>query len=299
MSASALLANLFINGGEMGVPEPREGELVPDYEFNKFKVLKLTAFLDFIARRSVSPPMVGRTPSPRPTTPEIPLFDVDPFSPVVEQAPLTVQDFPSPAPLPLPVDETDDEELQAEEEEVRQEFQWLADILRENQRRGWGTAYRDFADVLLLLEAGRRLGMAEMGNGRISGGQFLASTGYFSFNLSRFIDIMCLEHTPATWGNKLTAYFRVKSLYLYSQHNPGISFANRAHQTAWSVVKEWMEKRDQLLAEDWVTTRYGNKELRPLLRDMVAEVNHGECLLSLGPVYKTHNADSGMYKKVG
>lgn len=212
---------------------------------------------------------------------------MDPLSPELGHEPLITQE--SPSPLPLPVDEANIQESQAQE--IQQQFQWLADMLDENKKRGWGTAYREFVDVLLLLKAAGGLGMVEQNN-RVSDGVFSASTGDVTLNLATFIDVMDLEHTLGTWRNKLTTYFRLKSLYLYSQHNDGITFQDPAHQSAWRVVSQWMVHDDKLLQESWVTKRYGCTELRPLLRSMLQEAHQGECLLSLSPAYGAANTES-------
>jgi hypothetical protein len=214
------------------------------------------------------------------------LFDVDPLSPIVEYEEATIPRSPSPSPpspppLPSLVQEVDDQkELQAQEE-MQQTFCWLTDILHNNQKRGWGTAYRDFVDVLLLLKAVGALGMVELGNNRVSDGVFSASIGEFRLTLATFINIMDLAYTPSTWKNKLTMYFRLKALYLYSQHAGRIDFQDPVHNSAWGIVSCWMEHRDKILEENWVTTRFGNTELRGLLRNMLQEAYKGKCIFSL------------------
>jgi hypothetical protein len=218
---------------------------------------------------------ISRPPSPRSPTPELPLFHPDPSSPIDEDRPITEQGSPPPLPLSAPIID-DDQELHAQQE-VQQQFQWLAKMLDENRKRGWGSGYRDFVDVLLLLRAVSGLGMVEQQNNRISDGVFVASTGSFTLNLTTFIDLMHLEHTSATWRNKLTMYFRLKSLYLYSEHTGGVRFEAQAHRTAWGIVSHWMENHDKFLPVNWVTTRFGSTELRPLLRDMLQEACRSEC----------------------
>jgi hypothetical protein len=67
------------------------------------------------------------------------------------------------------------------------------------------------------------------------------------------------------------------SLQSYVEHRGGASFGLDAHQAAWSVVGLWVRDRDKLLPVDWITTRYGNTELKPLLSAMVQEANQGKC----------------------
>jgi len=203
---------------------------------------------------TLSPPTVARSPSPPTTYP------------------------PSTLPLPLLVQEADhnQKELQAQEE-IRQEFHWLAEMLIQNKKQGWGTAYRDFVDVMMLLRAVHMLGMVELGNNRISDGVFSASTGDFTLNLATFVDIINLGYTPSTWRNKLTMYFRLKSLYQYSQHTDRLVFQIPSQNIAWSIVSRWMENQDKALEVNWVTTRFGNTELRQLLRSMLQEAYKGKC----------------------
>lgn len=215
--------------------------------------------------------MVLQPPSPREGVSELPLFYADSPSPIVEHSLLF-----SPPPSPPSALETEDQELQAQME-MRERFGWFIAMLNENQKRGWGTGYRDFADVLLLLRAVSSLGMKEQGNNRLSNGVFSASVGDFGLDLWTFIHMMDLGHSPGTWRNKLTTYFRIKSLHLYSQHIGGIGFQDQSHVYAWNVVSPWMEHRDKLLGEDvWVTKRFGSTELRPLIRNMVQAAYAGE-----------------------
>ena len=197
---------------------------------------------------------------------------------MIEQTPLVDQGSPPSPSLPSSVhDEDDNPELRAQEE-IRQEFQWLAKMLRENRNRGWGTGYRDFVDVLLLLNAVGGLGMSEQPNNRVSDGVFPASIGDFTLSLVAFIDVMDLEHSAATWGNKLTMFFRLKSLYLYSEHIGGIRFRDPAHNQAWDVTRRWVQHRDKVLDESWITKRFGSTELRPLVRSMLQEAYQSEHL---------------------
>lgn len=219
--------------------------------------------------------------SPRLEAQEPPLFYPDSPDPAVEHPQPISPGLPSP-PLPPSPPEVNDPELQAREE-IQQQFQWLVGMLNDNQRRGWGTAYRDFVDVLLLLRAVSGLGMVEQRNNRVSDGVLSTSVGDFVINLATFINMMDLEHSASTWGNKLTTYFRLKSLYLYSEHTGGIEFQDPTHRYAWNVVSKWMESQDKVLKEDWVTRRFGSTELRPLVRNMLQEAYKGKrCTLLPG-----------------
>lgn len=80
--------------------------------------------------------------------------------------------------------------------------------------------------------------MVELGNNKISDGEFQASTGVYRLPLTTFIDAMELGHSPATWRNKFTMYFRIKALHLYSQHTGGmIAFRDPMHQAAWGILR--------------------------------------------------------------
>ena len=145
---------------------------------------------------------------------------------------------------------------------------------------GWGTAYRDFVEVKLLMVAVRGLGMEEMANSRVTKGVFQSSTGPFTLSIWDFIDILQLTHSSGTWRNKVNAYFRVKQLYMFAQYNGGdISFQTPEHCLAWGSIQYWMEHEDKLLPPRWETTRYGSKELRSLLQSMVRDVHNGKFIL--------------------
>ena len=204
---------------------------------------------------------------------------MDPLlSPVVEPDPVSISRSPSPLLLPPPPQNIiSDQEESLAQEEMRQHFHWLMEMLNKNQKRGWGTAYRDFVDVVMLLKAVSTLGMVELGSNRVSDGEFTGSTGrQFTLSLATFMDIMDLGHASTTWRNKLTTYFRIKTLYSYSQYTHGITFQDAGHQLAWRVVRAWMENRDTMLAESWVTQKYGNTSLRKLPQQMVGIANAGE-----------------------
>jgi hypothetical protein len=207
----------------------------------------------------------------REASPSPPLFELEHFGQTVEGQPIAEQSPPSP-PLPLP----QDHEFQAQGE-LREQFQWLSDMLNENKKKGWGTGYRDFVDVLLLLRAVGGLGMvAELGNKRVHDGVFHASTGGYSISLSMFIRLMGLEYSPGTWRNKLTSYFRLRTLHSFSEHANGIRFRSQEHQAVWDIVRQWMENDNTFLPATWVTIQYGNSKLQGILREMEQEVRLGK-----------------------
>jgi len=275
MSSSSLFAGLFTDGREIRTPERPEGEILVYY----FKVWGLMAPPDFMVISPANLPEDPSIPSPRSEMGGLPLFDVDPLSPTAEFEP-HIHDFPSPPPPPSPPHEAIDQEHQIQEE-MQQQFQWFSDMLIENKKRGWGTAYRDFVDVLLLLKAVEGLGIVEQTNNRLTSGVFCASTGEFMLGWTDFIDAMSLEHSSATWRNKMTMYFRIKSLYLYFQHTGSRHFQDQAHDHAWEILEIWMENRDRVLGDSWATKRFGNTELRRLLQSMIQEAYNGKSLWSL------------------
>lgn len=237
----------------------------------------------------------SQTPAPSPDVLETPLFEPDAFSEIAEDQLIEEQGFPSPSlasfvedessaepppsPLLLSACQTDIQESQAMEE-MRQHFGWLTKLFESNSGKVWGSGYKDFVDASLLLHAVRELGMVERGNGRVSDGVFSASTGNYALTLRTFIGAMPFEHAPTTWANKLTMYFRLKSLYSYSQHAGDACFQSPTHRAAWQIVRFWVRDQDQLLPErSWVTTKYGNTELRILVREMVQEANKSKFYL--------------------
>lgn len=186
---------------------------------------------------------------------------------------------PSPLQRSVQLSDGGGHQTQVFQDEIRQQFHWLADVLDQNQREDWGTAYRDFIDVVLLLNAVQGLGMVEQRNSRISDGVFHASTGDVQLDLPTFLNVMNLGQAIGTWQNKLPPYFRIKTLHSFFQYNGKITFQEIAHTQAWNVVRVWMDNQHQVLAGGhWITTRYGNTELRPLLRSMVQEVQQGKHL---------------------
>ena len=225
------------------------------------------------------PTPLSPTPEPLPTplspTPEPPLPDAEaPSLAIGNGLPSALPH--SPHITPLQMQEAHVQTVLQAQHEIRESFHWLAEMLHQNKKRGWGTGYRDFVDISLVLRAVAPLGMAEHQGNRISGGVFSASTGVFSLSFITFIDVMHLGYTSSTWRNKLTTYFRMKALYQYSQHTGGITFQNPSHDSIWKIIKCWMENQDTVLEESWVTTRLGNTELRELTRDMLQEVYGGE-----------------------
>ena len=214
-------------------------------------------------------------PTPSSPTPEPPSPDTGTPSLVIENELPTTLIHP-PRPTPLQMQEVSAQTILRAQEDIRESFHWLAEMLHENKKRGWGTGYRDFVDISLVLRAVGTLGMVEHQGNRIRDGVFLASTGAFSLSFITFLDVVHLGYTSSTWRNKLTTYFRIKALYQYSQHNGGITFQNHSHDSVWKILKCWMENQNTILEESWVTTRLGNTELRELTRDMLQEVYGGE-----------------------
>lgn len=236
-------------------------------------------------------PATSQSSVPSSDEADIPLFEPNTYGQLTEDRRITEQGSPPPPPLfvegqPIaeqtpapPPFHAGDQESQAMKE-IHDQFQWLVLMLDQNQNQGWGSAYRDFADVLVLLRAVGGLGMVEKGNNKISHGVFHASMGSYALTVSTFIDLMNLGHSSATWSNKLTMYFRLKSLHSYSQHVGGARFQSPVHNDAWGIVSHWVGDQDKLLPEHWITTRYGNTELQTLVREMVQEI-HGSKFYTL------------------
>lgn len=206
----------------------------------------------------------------RSASPPLPLFS--------EDETISDQGSPSP-PFPLLALQVDDQEVRAMEE-MRERFQWLPDLLHQNQNRGWATAYRDFADVSLLLHAARELGMVEKSNNVLGAGEFHATTGTYSVTIATFVEAMELGHSASTWGNKLTTYFRIMRISSYCQHRGGGFFQSPQHQTAWETVRHWVESREEFLPNTWITSRYGNTQMAKLVREMYQEANQSKCTTS-------------------
>ena len=222
----------------------------------------------------------------RPVTPTTPLFHVGSPSPSPEltsstdlQTTLANYEDPLPPSYEEPPLSPSDETQVAEE--IRREYSWLRVLLAENEAKVWGTAYRDFVGVKLLLFAVRGMGIEERGSNRLTKGVFKSRMGEFALSVWDFIDVLQLTHSSSTWRNKVTAYFRIKQLYMFAQYNGGeIGFRTPEHRLAWDAVQRWMDNQNDLLGSVWETTRYGSKELRPLLQHMVAEVCHGAVISS-------------------
>jgi len=220
-------------------------------------------------------------PVPTPRAQELSLPNEEALSPTIGNEALPSWAHP-PHPLPLQMPEASGRTVLQAQQEIRESFHWLAEMLHQNKKRGWGTGYRDFVDISLLLRAVSTLGMVEHQGNRVSDGVFSASNGDFSLSFITFLDVMRLGYTSSTWRNKLTTYFRIKALYQYSQHTGAITFQNPIHESAWKIIKCWMENQDTVLEESWVTTRLGNTELRELTRDMLQEVYGGKQFSLIG-----------------
>ncbi|KAF9788747.1 hypothetical protein BJ322DRAFT_1103897 [Thelephora terrestris] len=255
MTASSLFENLFTYGTDWPGPMESSAEDPPAGE-QRSSCSPLPLFLEG------SSVLDRRSPSPAP--------DLFP-----EHSSITGWGPPSPV-VSLPVNEEEEEEERQTVAEMRAQFGWLVQMIRDNQDTGWGTAYRDFVDSVLLLHAVEALGIKVRSNNRISKGEFCTSAGgRYPLTLDYFIDSMGLTYSSTTWRNKLTMYNRIMSLQSYVEHRGGASFGLDAHRAAWSVVGLWVGDRDKLLPVDWTTTRYGNTELKPLLSAMVQEANQG------------------------
>lgn len=244
MTASSLFNNLFTDGRSLGPP--------PELPLFGSGILgPIAVNLQTIEGRS-SPPT-------------LPLFLPDPPNPNPDES------SPS-SPSPLPPPEPDHLERQAMEE-MRVEFQPLAMKILQHAGRGWNTAYRDFADVSVLLSALQKLGIVEGGNRKLCRGEYHASTGVYSIDWKVFVDAMDLGCTPATWGNKITTHSRIMSIGSFARYNGGVSFRSQEYQQAWSVVSRWSSDENQFLPDDdWAAKRYGNTKLQELVRGMSREV---------------------------
>jgi hypothetical protein len=266
MSVSTLFGSLHLDRTDAGRVDQPEGKVAIDL---------LVCRIDRCPAPEVSiQPSIQDGTSISPATPQ-----VDPDLPSPEHASPVVSNTPHGEGLPL--SQSDEELLSQEtqvEEEIRGEYRWLCALLAENEERAWGTAYRDFIGVRLLLSAAQGMGMEELSNNRIGNGAFRASTGEFTLSIWDFIDILGLKHSSNTWRNKVTAYFRVKQLFMFARYRgAAMPFQNPEHTQAWNVIRVWMEHQDAIIQDnEWVTRRYGSKELRGLLQGMVEEACHGK-----------------------
>jgi hypothetical protein len=160
--------------------------------------------------------------------------------------------------------------------ELREQFEWLVDLLEDLRARGWSSAYRDFLEVRFLLNGAQFLGMVEQGNDRVSNCVFCTTTGnHYILTLSMFTDLVPLGYKSNTWRNKLSMYFKLKRLHLYSQHIDSPPFHIQTHNATWTVVSQWMQQ--ELLPVNWATTRFTTSELRDILPAMLEEANHCTC----------------------
>ena len=105
----------------------------------------------------------------------------------------------------------DEEPSQSDEgevaEEIQREYSWLPILLAENETKAWGTAYRDFVEVRLLLVAVQGLNIEETDSNWLTKGVFQSEEREFTLSVCEFIDILQLMHSSAIWRNKVTAYF--------------------------------------------------------------------------------------------
>ena len=161
-------------------------------------------------------------------------------------------------------------------EEMREEFQPLAAEIHGHVRRRWNTAYRDFADVSVLLSGLGKLGIEGKGNGQLSRGEYHASEGVYSLDWKIFVDIMQLGCTSATWGNKIKTYSRIMSIRSFDRYNAGVHFRSDEYRQAWTVVRVWSSDENQFLPDDhWAAKKYGSTKLQTLVRGMNQEVFQG------------------------
>jgi len=67
-----------------------------------------------------------------------------------------------------------------------------------------------------------------------------------------------------------------------SDRGSAMPFQTAEHSQTWNIIQVWMEHQDAIIHDDeWVTRRYGSKELCHLLQGMVEEACCGKCI-SLG-----------------
>ena len=287
MSVSTLFECLNLRRTDVGRAGLSEGGLS---HLHRYRTAALCGFLalevtDQPSSLSNTDTSVGLSQTiSRPVTPTTPLFYVGSPSPELTSSTnlqTTLADYEDPLPPSYdepPLSPSDETQVA---EEIRREYSWLRVLLAQNEAKVWGTAYRDFVEVKLLLFAVRGMGIEEVGNNRLAKGVFQSSMGGFTLSVWDFIDVLQLTHSSGTWRNKVTAYFRIKQLYMFAQYNHGgIWFQSREHCLAWDAVRCWMDNQNDVLGSLWETTRYGSKELRPLLQHMVAEVSHGAVISS-------------------
>ena len=82
------------------------------------------------------------------------------------------------------------------------------------------------------------MGIEEGGNNWLAKGVFQLSMGGFTLSVWDFIDVLQLTHSSSTWWNKVTAYFRIKQLCMFTQYNGReIRFQTPEHRLAWDAVQ--------------------------------------------------------------
>lgn len=151
-------------------------------------------------------------------------------------------------------------------EEMQEEFRGLAMMIHRHASRGWNTAYRDFANMLVLLSVLQPLGMEKNSNGNISRGEYRAVTGVYSIDWKTFVDIMDLGSTSATWGNRISTHTQIMNIDSFFRFSDRASFLTSDHREAWNVVSQWLLVGDQFLPDShWAARKYGNTSLQKLV----------------------------------
>jgi hypothetical protein len=164
--------SLLISAPELGDRVGGSAENPPNQHPNRPITSSMTATSLFAnlftdGRDSSDPTAGGPTSSQasiaRSETPEVPLFEPDPPSPIGKDQVTTEQ---GPLPPPSPMDNEEDGPQVGIELHLL--FKWLVDLLAGLRVGGWGSAYRDFMEVRFLLHGVQALGMVEWGNDRVS-----------------------------------------------------------------------------------------------------------------------------------
>lgn len=161
---------------------------------------------------------------------------------------------------------------------MQREFEWLVHVVMENQQVPWNTGYRDFINLALMLQAMERVRIVRKGNNGFTEGEFHTSRGdCYHVTLESFVEALGLVHSPTTWRNKFTTYFRILDLHSYVEHRGIQGFQLEEHRNVWRIVGWWVLNKDQVLpASDWKTKRYGNTELQRLVKEMLKDASNGE-----------------------
>ena len=161
MSVSALFGSLHLDRTDAGRVDRPEG---------KVPINLLVCRIDRRPAPEVAiQPSIQDGTSISPATPR-----VDSDLPLPKHTSPVVSNTPHSEGLPLSQSDEDlllSQETQVEEE-IRGEYRWLCALLAENEERAWGTVYRDFIGVRLMLSAAQGMGMEELSNNQIGNGAF-------------------------------------------------------------------------------------------------------------------------------